>query len=289
MEGLGVGAEPLFEELVITPSEDPTDPKSHAHKPAERQSSWIAKPVAGGQSALGIISRTGSMAAQNIPMVDPLVTLFGSVHEKLPDGGGSALFPNMGSMFGIADNTYRNDTSDGEKDADIASDTEVADSDDNIRSPLLSNQNNASTMRCSSFAIAGEQVNGTNIGGGWQLAYKRNESGNEGGYQKIYFHPESGVSAASRRGSMLSVAGGNLEEGEPLHAAAVVSRSIICPKDISSGVSPIGAAMSHHPKDGSTESSWKDLFEPGVKRALFVGVGLQLLQQVRPTLHTQLH
>jgi hypothetical protein len=36
-----------------------------------------------------------------------------------------------------------------------------------------------------------------------------------------------------------------------------------------------------HPSETTAKGpSWNDLFEPGVKHALFVGVGLQILQQV---------
>ncbi|MFS8014395.1 hypothetical protein Hanom_Chr15g01344001 [Helianthus anomalus] len=40
-------------------------------------------------------SRQGSVVAQ---MIDPMVTLFGSVHEKQNETG-SMIFPNFGSMF----------------------------------------------------------------------------------------------------------------------------------------------------------------------------------------------
>lgn len=42
----------------------------------------------------------------------------------------------------------------------------------------------------------------------------------------------------------------------------------------------MGVALAQAPTAGRG-SSWGDLLEPGVKHALIVGVGIQILQQVR--------
>lgn len=63
------------------------------HGPEEGQS-WIAKPIATGRSTIWA-SRQGSLLGTSVPLVDPLVTLFSSVHEKDLENsstGGSMLF-----------------------------------------------------------------------------------------------------------------------------------------------------------------------------------------------------
>ena len=115
VEGLGVGGETSIEEYIIGPADelpDEEDPTAESEKimlyGPEAGQSWVARPVKGLSilgSALGVVSRQGSTANQNIPLMDPLVTLFGSVHEKAPEIGGSMrsiLFPNFGSMFSAA-------------------------------------------------------------------------------------------------------------------------------------------------------------------------------------------
>ncbi|KAK6154052.1 hypothetical protein DH2020_013691 [Rehmannia glutinosa] len=250
LEGLGVGGETSIEEYVIGPDNDLADNHEHAVEKdriklygAEEGQSWIAKPVTG-QSTLGMVSRQGSMANRSM-LMDPMVTLFGSVHEKLPETGSmrSMLFSNFGSMFSVAENQGKNEHWDEEslqRDADNASDASGAESDDNLRSPLLSRQD-------------------TN-------AEKDNTGEQEGG-------------TGSRRGSVLSLSGGDgTAEGEFVHAAALVSQSVLRTEDIMSHHS-IEAATDKKPEAATKGPSWRDLFEPGVKHALVVGVGIQILQQ----------
>lgn len=109
VEGLGTGGEISMEEYIIGPADDLTDPDRETNTAdkdririygPDRGQSWIAKPVVTGQSLL-LASRQGSLVSQSLTLVDPLVTLFGSVHEKLPESstGGSILFQNMGNFF----------------------------------------------------------------------------------------------------------------------------------------------------------------------------------------------
>ena len=44
---------------------------------------------------------------------------------------------------------------------------------------------------------------------------------------------------------------------------------------------PVGPAMVHPSETAIKGPSWRDLFKPGVKHALVVGVGIQILQQVK--------
>lgn len=308
VEGLGVGGETSFEEYIIGPASelgedhDPADDKDQIKFYGPDQGlSWVAKPVTG-QSTIGLVSRHGSLANQS-GLVDPLVTLFGSVHEKLPETGSmrSMLFPHFGSMFSVGGNQPRNEEWDEEslvrEGEDYASDGDGAHSDDNLQSPLISRQTTSmekdmvapahgslSSMRQSSLlhGNAGEPGGSTGIGGGWQLAWKWTEregqdGKKEGGFKRIYLHQE-GV-PGSRRGSLVSLPGGDVPaEGEFIQAAALVSQSALYSRDLMQE-NPIGPAMVH-PASAVKGPSWRDLFEPGVKHALFVGVGIQILQQV---------
>ncbi|XP_030523787.1 monosaccharide-sensing protein 2-like [Rhodamnia argentea] len=308
VEGLGVGANTSLEEYVIGPADEEVDKHKlgmsqiNGHKPPNQQS-WIAKPVTG-QSTLSMSRHASLINNQSIPLMDPLVPMFSSIHEKLPETG-SMLFPTMGSIFGLAEHpTNQNDLSDVESQrdaADSASDHDAADFNDNLRSPLLSRQatstDNKEGMGATgsghSFSVrqgsiileGGEQLGGssTDIGGGWQLAWKWSEKGGgngkkEGGLQRVYLHQDG--PAASRLGSMLSVTGSMMPEGGDLvHASALVSRSVIGPEGLFMGQNPVEAVMNRNQETGTKGPSWYDLFEPGVKRALFVGIGIQILQQ----------
>ncbi|KAL9445684.1 hypothetical protein AB3S75_013548 [Citrus x aurantiifolia] len=310
VEGLGIGGETSIEEYIIGPGdeladgEEPTDEKDkiRLYGPEEGLS-WVAKPITG-QSSLALVSRQGSLANQSVPLMDPLVTLFGSVHEKLPESGSmrSTLFPTFGSMFSTAEHHVKHDHWDEEslqrEGEDHASDIAGADSDDNLHSPLISRQTTSmekdmaappshgsilSMRRHSSLMQgSGEAVGSTGIGGGWQLAWKwterEGEDGKkEGGFKRIYLHQE-GV-PGSRRGSLVSVPGYDVpEEGEYIQAAALVSQPALYSKELMDQ-HPVGPAMVHPSETASKGPSWAALLEAGVKRALLVGVGIQILQQ----------
>lgn len=305
VEGLGSGGDTSVEEYIIGPDNVLTDNQEHIPDKdqiklygAEEGLSWVAKPVMG-QSTLGMVSRHGSMA-----LMDPMVTLFGSIHEKMPEMGSmrSMLFPTFGSMFNPEH--CKNDHWDEEnppKDGDHhISDNSGAESDDNLRSPLLSRQgsnaekdmgppaSNGSlySMRHHSSLLQGnasEASSGMGIGGGWQLAYKWSDKKgtdgeNDGGLKRIYLHQEGGV-PGSRRGSLVSLSGADIPvEGEMIHAAALVSQSVIRPENLP-GHHPVGGAMVQPSEAAVKRTVWDELFEPGVKHALIVGVGIQILQQ----------
>ncbi|CAL5326597.1 unnamed protein product [Camellia sinensis] len=281
VEGLGAAGETSIEEYIIGPANELGDNPEHVQEKdqirlygAEEGVSWIAKPVTG-QSTLGLVSRYGSMANQSMSLIDPMVTLFGSVHEKLPDMGGSMrsmLFPNFGSMFNVNDQG-KTEHVDVENADHQASDASGAESDDNLRSPLLSRHGSNVDKEM------GETVSGMGIGGGWQLAYKWSEEKGQdgkkaGGLKRIYLHQET--TPGSRQGSILSLVGGDAPvEGEFIHASALVSQSALRSKD-AIGQFP---DMVQPSESAARGPSWADLFEPGVKHALIVGVGIQILQQ----------
>ncbi|KAG4389100.1 hypothetical protein JHK82_014089 [Glycine max] len=308
VEGLGIGGDTSIEEYIIGPADKVADGHEHATEKdkirlygSQAGLSWLAKPVTG-QSSIGLASRHGSIINQSMPLMDPLVTLFGSIHEKLPETGAggsmrSTLFPNFGSMFSTAEPHVKNEQWDEEslqrEGEDYMSDAADGDSDDNLHSPLISRQTTSlekdlppppshgsilGSMRRHSSLMqgSGEQGGSTGIGGGWQLAWKwtdKDEDGkHQGGFKRIYLH-EEGVSA-SHRGSIVSIPG----EGEFVQAAALVSQPALYSKELIDG-HPVGPAMVHPSETASKGPSWKALLEPGVKHALIVGVGIQILQQ----------
>ncbi|KAL6274254.1 hypothetical protein ACE6H2_024946 [Prunus campanulata] len=309
-EGLGVGGEASLEEYIIGPASEGTDGREmttekdqiRLYGPEEGRASMIAKSVTG-QANLGLVSRQGSLLNPNVPYVDPLVTLFGSVHEKLyPENTGSMrsllTLPNMGSVLNMAPP----ESQDKSEHWDLEGDGNAAGNDveDNVRRPLLKGRQSASMVndmlprKSSSFfgmrrnsslmpgAGGGEAVSSMDIGGGWQLAYKYSEKvgkdgKKEGEYQRVYLHQEGALE--SRRGSMLSVAGGPEvpQDGEYFQASALVSQpSVLSKKNQLS--QHLGQEKVDTPETVQG-SSWSDLLEPGVKRALFVGVAIQILQQ----------
>ncbi|RZC27617.1 Monosaccharide-sensing protein 2 isoform D [Glycine soja] len=276
VEGLGVGRDTAIEEYIIGPAVNEFSEAEQIKLYGTAEGvSWIAKPVTG-QSSIGLVSRKGSMANQS-GLVDPLVKLFGSVHEKLPETGSmrSALFPHFGSMFSVGGNQPRNEdwdeesiARDGEGD-DYVSDANE-DSDDNLQSPLISRQ---ATSVDRDMPAPGQ--GSSMIGGGWQLAWKWSET--EGVFKRIYLHQEGGPTGSSRRGSLISLPGGD-GDGEIVQVAALVSQSALYNKELMHQ-QPVGPAMIHPSQTSAKGPSWSDLFEPGVKHALIVGVGIQILQQ----------
>lgn len=287
VEGLEVGGETSVEEYVINAdnelSEDHVEDKDEIKLyGAEEGQSWVAKPVRG-QSSLITASRQGSMA---LHMMDPMVTLFGSVHEKQNENGSmrSMMFPNFGSMFN-AEQQHKPENWDVESNHEKGNLSGDESDDNNLKSPLLSRNSTGADkdmiapMSKSSMLNArqpSETTNAMGIGGGWQLAYRKTEDGKKG-LQRIYLHQEGG--AESRRGSIASLSGAT-GDGDAVRASALVSRSVLC-LDGATGQNPIQSGVIKPPPSSSKQgTSWADLAEPGIKQALIVGVGIQILQQV---------
>ena len=72
-------------------------------------------------------------------------------------------------------------------------------------------------------------------------------------------------------------------EGEYVQASALVSQPALYSKELMSQPS-VGPVMVHPSECASKTSMWSALADPGVSRALFVGVTIQMLQQVTNSL-----
>ncbi|XP_010539774.1 PREDICTED: monosaccharide-sensing protein 1-like [Tarenaya hassleriana] len=294
VEGLGIGGEKTMEDLWVAPDDNEVDEASDEKERfrlygTHENRSYIAKPVPG-QSSLILRSRQGSLANQSSMILkDPLVNLFDSLHEKMiPEAIGnmrSATFPSV-QWERDMENQYK----DTEDYASIDDMGEEEDSDHDLRSPLISRQatsvdkdmtihhptsGTTLSMRRHSTLVQGNGETGISslgIGNGWVMAYKWNEKDGE---YKRYYLKEDGVS--SQRGSILSLPGGNDITGgggsSYVHASAIVGQSGLGSK------LRMGSAMIHPSKTAAETPLWSALLEPGVKRALVVGIGIQILQQ----------
>eukprot|EP01018_Ginkgo_biloba_P004036 Gb_15045 [translate_table: standard] len=356
VEGLGVGGDTSLEEYIIQPADVLTD----EHEPdsenghiklfgPEEGLSWIAKPLKSETGTQGFLSRHGSVETQSVPLMDPVVTLFGSLrsatHEHLPDGGSmrSIVFPELGSMRNVAEERPYGALDDGKNDQwdeesvqrgtagdGYGSDDVAGDFDENLHSPLLSRHTSgrwdhaalsradsisnsvsnilsransrdvkellppiphgsALSMRRHSSIMSqhhgsvSESFGSMGIGGGWQLAWhwQGPEGGEakpeEGNFKRMYLLQEGGTH--SRRGSMMSLPSAGVPgEMESIQAAALVSQPALYGKELLDE-HPVGPAMVHPSETAVKGPKWADLFEGGVKSALIVGIGIQILEQ----------
>ncbi|XP_030523788.1 monosaccharide-sensing protein 2-like [Rhodamnia argentea] len=310
VEGLSVGGETSIKEVIVLPVKEinPYQQEGAETDKIRLYETQMDYPGVGktptGQNIPNNGSRWGSVQNQSVPLMDPIVTMFGSVSDSPLQRGSmlSTVFPNFGSVFSTVDNT--NDKNlhldlETQGDCDDYASDDGGDQDESLETPLLSPEASAigkdhanqashgshlSTRLASKLMQedAGEPINSTDIGSGWKLAWKW--SGREGedgvkGVKRIYLHQDSTVDG-SRQGSALSISGvGYHEEGELSRAAALVSQSVLFSQDMM-GRTPEGLATVQPPRAATSGPSWRDLSEPGVRRALVVGIGLQVLEQL---------
>ncbi|KAL2333982.1 hypothetical protein Fmac_015195 [Flemingia macrophylla] len=259
-EGMSPGGEgTTIEEYMVTPASDLISTKEAGrdciklYGPNQGGVSMVAQPLINGQGSMLsrsmlTMSRQGSLVAQAQNLKDPIVSLFGSMHESSnPQELGASVSRSM--LFGEPDQSPFGTS-------------------DNLHAPLLSSQ-------ISTDKALGDIPKNTDIGGGWKLVYMTPEGGkNEGKLQRVYLRadPNAGsqnCSFVAGSGYDLQADGGSGGGGESFQAAALVSQSVVIPKDVNikQDVAP--------PK----RSSLGGLLDIGVRRALVVGIGLQILQQ----------
>ncbi|XP_057448895.1 monosaccharide-sensing protein 2-like isoform X2 [Lotus japonicus] len=294
-EGLSPGGEDIsIEEYVVAPASDflvnqeagkdyiklygPNEGVAMVAQPVTGQGSMMSRSML----SRSMLSQQGSFTSQAAAgFKDPIVNLFGSLHESNlaeNEGSRSMLVTHANSIFSVGD-----------------PESSPFDTSDNLRAPLMSFQGGAgekdraygskdmlgmgsnSYLRSNSSLVhgnAGETPRSTNIGGGWQLVYKSADGGAGGGkregLQRVYLHADPAAVSHSQHASFVSTSGYDMaiDGGEVYQASALVSRSVLGTNDILK-----------MPEVSAKGPSWKGLLEPGVKRALVVGIGLQILQQ----------
>ncbi|CAJ1942181.1 unnamed protein product [Sphenostylis stenocarpa] len=255
-EGMSPASESTtVEEYIVTPACDIMANKEAGrdciklYGPNQGGVSMVAQQVSGqasmsSRSMLGL-SRHGSVIAQAENLKDPLVNLFGSIHDINPP----VLEPG-GSRAMLMGDTYQ--------------------STDNLNAPLLSSQGIV-VDRDKALGTGTNDGNlvpkNTDIGGGWKLVYKSAESGKkEGGLQRVYLRADPNV--VPQQTSFYEGHDMNADGSEAFQASALVSHSVLCPKN-----------MSTKPENAAKRTGFAGLLDIGVRRALVVGIGLQVLQQ----------
>ncbi|KAJ0968862.1 hypothetical protein J5N97_021739 [Dioscorea zingiberensis] len=313
VEGLSANGEASIEEYVLGPANELTDD----HEPTDQNERvivfgledgqcWVARLVAGQSvigSALVHVYCNGSIDNQICPIKDHVVALFGCVHRNLPEIGSlrSTMFPNFGSMFTMSEQNLRTEQfyeEIGQMEGEgYASDTVHSNTEENLQTPLLSRQTtgtegdeivplcvNNDTLIDIPRNMQGCEVivGGMGIGGGWQLAWNWLEREGADGkmeveFKRIYLRQEGFPESGNASGTML--AGADLpEQPKYINASALVSVPALCPKELMDQ-DPSGPVMFHPLKNAAKGPRWSYIFEAGVRHALFLGIGIQLLQQ----------
>ncbi|KAL5099694.1 hypothetical protein RYX36_004021 [Vicia faba] len=280
-EGLRPGGEDMsIEEYVVAPASEILANQDEGKDyiklyGANEEVTMIAHPVNGQGSMLsrGMLSMHGSFTSQaTANLKDPIVNLFESLHESTlieNDRSNSMLINNANSIFGTGD-----------------PESSLFGTSDNLRAPLNPFHGGADRaygskdmlgMRSHGSLVHGndETPRNTDIGGGWQLVYKSTDDamgGKREGLQRVYLHADPSAAAVSQSPHVSFVATSgydiHIDGGEAFQAAGIVSRSVLGTSD----------ALSI-PEVAAKGLKWRALLEPGVKRALIVGIGLQILQQ----------
>lgn len=290
-EGLSPGGEGIsVEEYVVAPASEllvnqeagkdyiklygPNEGVTMVAQPVNGQGSMLSRSML----SRSMLSHGGSFASQAAASLkDPIVNLFESLHESSlieNEGSRSMLMNHANSIFSMGDH-----------------DSSPFGTSDNLRAPLVSFQGgpadraygskdmlgmrSGSGLRSDSGLVHGNTPRNTNIGGGWQLVYKSTDDamgGKREGLQRVYLHADPSAVSHSQHLSFVSTSGYDIpiDGGEAYQAAALVSHSVLGTSD-----------ALHMPEVAAKGPKWKALLEPGVKRALVVGIGLQILQQVQ--------
>ncbi|GAU42827.1 hypothetical protein TSUD_185860 [Trifolium subterraneum] len=246
-EGMNPGESTTIEEYIVAPASELISNKEvgkdciKLYGPNQGEVSMIAQQVTGMMSrSMLTMSRQGSTASHaSTNLKDNIVNLFGNMHENIPLIDQSGGI-SRASPFGTSDN---------------------------LHAPLLQHQ---------------DIPKNTDIGGGWKLVYQSIEAMTKDGekkeaLQRVYLHANPSASI-SKQASFASTSGYDLHAdhggsgggvgGESFPASALVSHSVLTTKD-----------RKIKPANIPKRTSWEGLLDPGVKRALVVGIGLQVLQQ----------
>ncbi|CAK9233107.1 unnamed protein product [Sphagnum jensenii] len=287
VEGLGVGGETQLEEWLLKPAdrvleddEESVIEEGQIKLFGPDESSWLATPIADESGSHSLMSRHASTHA--LPLIDPMVTLLGSFQtpfdyhltshdvaaeddQKTEPWDEEAQTPRHG------DNGYHSENDLGM----------VGDIDETLEAPLLSGNKSNSRSAAQDGGVP-ESFGSIGIGGGWQLAWRWEEGGSdgeEGGLKRVFLRGDGGDTSHFTSSMSLPGAPPSVGEPEAFQAAVLVGRP---PSRFGKELfeqHPVGPAMIHPAETATKLPSWSNLLEGGVRRALIVGVGLQILQQ----------
>ncbi|KAJ7533512.1 hypothetical protein O6H91_13G052800 [Diphasiastrum complanatum] len=129
-----------------------------------------------------------------------------------------------------------------------------------------------------------ESIANVGIGGGWQLAWQwvgpecHDANGEGGSFKRVFLKQETAEHVSKVSALSLPGLGGGLEI-ESIPAAALVGQPAQSMRDVLQET-PVGPAMMHPAETATKGPPWSDLLDGGVRHALIVGVGLQVLQQL---------
>ncbi|BBN13977.1 protein MpTMT [Marchantia polymorpha subsp. ruderalis] len=293
VEGLGVGAQTQLEEWLLKPAD-----KLDAPHPDEGQftlfgedTAWVAQPLKD-ESGLSLLSRRPSMDGHSMPFVDDMVSLMGSLQtaaENLPSDFSEHVESRRNSFWG-GDEEQGQRVNGGYQSEDVDQGM-VGDMDETLQTPLLKGQSKTNVLsrqgsknlsRGNSMRLSrtssridgmfGEVGSVGGIGGGWQLAWRTD--GEDGRFERVFLLQEG--HDTSRFNSHMSLPGIGGEDS--IQAAALIGPSVQFSKELLNEHA-VGPAMVHPSETATKGPAWSDLMDVGVKRALIVGVGLQVLQQ----------
>ncbi|EFJ12833.1 hypothetical protein SELMODRAFT_182142 [Selaginella moellendorffii] len=309
VEGLGVGSGGSLEEWVLEPAPPKTKSNGSSflangssqhvlYTPEDGGVSWIAKPLLESDPTHSSFSQAGGQS----PFVDPLVALIGNLTNV--------------SVAREQEN-YESDVEKGEGDLEEGGEEAVVGEIEELLTPLLRRRASSKSVITAGFLSrpssmlgvthSSSGVNGTTvaspvvsagIGSGWQLAWEWDNQERGGplsatkntnmDFRRVFLLQEGAAAAANISGSlsvsarslpgMVEDGGGNAVVDQSIQAAALIGRPAQSFHNLVSD-KVVGPAMVHPVETAIKGPAWSDLLEVGVRRALVVGVLLQILQQ----------
>lgn len=145
-----------------------------------------------------------------------------------------------------------------------------------------SSSKNSGHMKFSMNGSLPEQSMG--LGGGWQVAYQlqQSESTQSASLKRVFLYAGSASHIPSAVGSVRSIKSlSGLEGRESMQVSALVGEPALCLTQNNCGPSEtvVGPAIMHPSKISAKGIQWSDFCDVRVKRALTVGMTLQMLQQ----------
>ncbi|XP_057864753.2 monosaccharide-sensing protein 2 [Cryptomeria japonica] len=135
------------------------------------------------------------------------------------------------------------------------------------------------------FSMNGSLPENMGLGGGWQVAYQlqQSESNQSASLKRVFLYAGSASHIPSAVGSIRSLKSlPGLEGRESMQVSALVGEPALSLTQNNNGPSSenvVGPAIMHPSKMSTKGIQWSDFCDVRVKRALTVGMTLQMLQQ----------